>query len=146
MIVRKVTQNCIDIIKHFEGFYAKPYVCPAGYLTIGWGHVILRNESFSEINQEQAEDVLKMDVVKSEVSVCRLISVPLQDHHYDALVSFCFNLGGGALQRSTLRAKINRGEYEEAAEEFPRWCYAKGKKLNGLVSRRLVEQRLFMSE
>lgn len=144
MIIRKVTQNCIDLIERFEGFRDRIYICPAGYPTIGIGHVILANETFDQITQEEAESILHGDLIKSEKSVLRLIAVPLEDCQYDALVSFVFNIGGGALQRSTLRAKINRQEYQEAADEFPKWCYARGRKLKGLFLRRMAERALFL--
>lgn len=143
MIVRKVTQNCIDIIKHYEGFSSKPYVCPAGYLTIGIGHLILPNEKFDEVTVEEGENILRKDLIKSEKSVLRCIKVPLEDHQFDALVSFTFNLGGGALQCSTLRQKINREEHEDVPDEFRRWVFAGGRELKGLVKRRETEAILY---
>ena len=143
--MRHITEKGIELIKHFEGFYDKPYYCPAGYKTIGFGHLITGNENFSQITEGEATDLLLMDVIKAENSVIRLIRVPLEDNQFNALVSFCFNLGGGSLQSSTLRSKINRGEYKEASNEFPRWCWAGGRKLKGLLLRRLAEKTLFLS-
>lgn len=143
--MRHITEKGIELIKHFEGFSPTPYICIAGFKTIGFGHLITRNESFSEITEGKAENLLLVDVNNSEKSVLRLIRVPLEDNQFDALVDFCFNLGGGSLQSSTLRAKLNRGEYEEASEEFPKWCYARGRKLKGLFLRRMVEKALFLS-
>ena len=134
----------IDIIRYFEGFSAVPYMCAGGYNTIGYGHVIKASEKFdAPINKEQATSLLEKDVQCSEKAVCEFIHTRLEIYQSDALISFTYNLGAGALQRSTLRRKINRGEYRLAAGEFSRWVYAGGKKLNGLVKRRYVESQLF---
>lgn len=79
----------------------------------------------------------------AEQAVCRLIKVPLTDGQFDALVSFTFNLGSGALQRSTLRRKVNHEEHEEVPDQFMRWVWAGGKKLRGLVMRREAEASLY---
>ena len=81
----------------------------------------------------------------AERAVLRLITVPLSDGQFDALVSFTFNLGSGALQRSTLRRKVNRQEYEDAALEFGKWVWAGGRRLKGLINRRKAEAALFLS-
>lgn len=74
----------------------------------------------------------------------RLIQVPLNDNQFDALVSFTFNLGAGALQRSTLRRRVNREEHEVVPAEFRRWVWAGGRKLKGLVWRREAEAARYM--
>lgn len=145
-MTRPTPQAAIDLIKRFEGFSGKVYICPAGYPTVGWGHVVLDGEDYSAgITREQGEALLRRDLVRFERSVQRMISVPLTDGQYGALVSFTFNLGGGALQRSTLRAKLNRGEYDAAANEFSKWVWAGGRKLRGLILRREAEAALFLS-
>ena len=107
--MRNITPNGLDLIKRFEGFSQTVYFCPAGYPTIGYGHVVKDDEDFSEgIDEAEAEELLRQDTMIAERAVLRLINVPLTDGQFDALVSFTFNLGGGALQRSTLRRKINR--------------------------------------
>ncbi len=136
-MMRHITPIGIELIQHFEGFSAEPYLCPAGYLTIGYGHVIRPGESWPDgITEEEAAALLAEDVIEAEQAVLRLIAVPLTDGQFDALVSFTFNLGAGALQRSTLRRKINRQSYNAAAQEFPRWVWAGGRKLRGLMRRR----------
>ncbi len=135
----------INLIKHFEGFSATPYKCPANYLTIGYGHVIKPSESFAELTKQQAEALLRADLQSFEGSVVRLITTPLRQNQFDALVSFAYNLGAGALQRSTLRQKVNRLEHHSAAAEFLRWVYAGGRRLNGLVVRRQAESVLYLS-
>ncbi|MFO1242127.1 MAG: lysozyme [Rickettsiales bacterium] len=132
----------IELIKRFEGFSAMPYRCPAGYWTIGYGHVLSQYAKML-LTQEGAEIWLRGDLVKAERAVHRLLPVLLTQHQFDALVSFTYNLGAGALQRSTLRQKILRGEHHLAAQEFKKWVYAGGRKLPGLVRRR-VAKRIYM--
>ena len=144
--MRHITQNGIDLIKRFEGFSAKIYICPAGYPTIGYGHVVKAHEDFSAgIDEALAEELLRQDAVIAERAVLRLINVPLTDGQFDALVSFTYNLGGGALQRSSLRRKINREEHADVPEHFMRWVWAGGRKLKGLVRRREAEAMIYSS-
>lgn len=140
--MRHVTEAGLGLIRRFEGFSPTIYICPAGYPTIGYGHVVLANEQdrfATGITPAQATELLRQDVRIAERAVLRLISVPLTDGQFDALVSFTFNLGAGALQRSTLRLKANRGEHESVPAELMKWVWAAGKKLLGLVRRRQAE-------
>ena len=138
--MRHITQDGLNLIKRFEGFMGEVYICPAGYPTIGYGHVVKDDEDFSAgINEAQAEALLHQDATIAERAVLRLINVPLTDGQFDALVSFTYNLGGGALQRSTLRRKINREEHAEVPEQLIRWIWAGGRKLKGLLRRRQAE-------
>lgn len=142
--MRHITQRGLDFIKSFEGFREHSYYCSGGKKTIGYGHVIKDSEIIDEpLLEEDAETLLRNDIAGSERAVLRNINVPLSDGQFDALVSFTFNCGAGALQRSTLRMKINREEYGEAAEEFPKWCRAGGKTVKGLLRRRLAEKQMF---
>jgi lysozyme len=145
--MRHVTEAGLDLIKRFEGFSPTVYVCPAGWPTIGYGHVVQKGEGdrFADgIDEADGEILLRADVAKSERSVLRLIQVPLNDNQFDALVSFTFNLGAGALQRSTLRRRVNREEHEVVPAEFRRWVWAGGRKLKGLVWRREAEAARYM--
>ncbi|WP_375645432.1 lysozyme [Bartonella sp. AA56HLJMS] len=142
--MRHITQNELDLIKRFEGFSRTVYFCPAGYPTIGYGHVVKNDEDFSAgIDETQAEELLRQDATIAKRAVLHLINVPLTDGQFDALVLFTYNLGGGALQRSTLRRKINREEYAEVPEQFMRWVWAGRRKLKGLVRRRYAECLLY---
>ena len=146
--MRRITEDGLRLIRRFEGFSATPYICPAGYPTVGYGHVVKPQEMerfAAGITEDEANALLQKDVGVAERAVLRLISVPLTDGQFDALVSFTFNLGAGALQRSTLRRKINREEYAEAAPEFLKWVWAGGRKLKGLVRRREAEAALYLS-
>lgn len=144
--MRHITEDGLRMIRRFEGFSAVPYLCPAGYLTVGYGHVVKNPTAFRQpITEDEAVRILSVDVETAERAVLRLISVPLTDGQFDALVSFTFNLGAGALQRSTLRRKVNREEHEDVPAEFLRWIWAGGKKLNGLIRRRQAEAALYQS-
>ncbi len=140
----KTTQIGLNLIKEFEGFSANAYVDAAGFLTIGYGHLIRSNEQFDEaIDIDFATQLLAQDVVIAERAVKRFITAPLYPNQFDALVSFTFNLGAGALQRSTLRQKINRAEHDAVPNELLRWVWAGGQKLNGLIRRRKAEGYLY---
>lgn len=140
----------IELIKRFEGFSAKPYLCPAGLLTIGYGHVVdedirvkLSSIPDNSITRQQAEYILRNDLYKFERAIHNLIKVPLTQNQFDALISFTFNLGAGALQRSTLRQKVNRGEHNQVTAEFLKWVYSGRNKLKGLILRRKAESELY---
>ncbi|MCP4394494.1 MAG: lysozyme [Alphaproteobacteria bacterium] len=142
--MRNISTEGLYLIKKFEGFSPEIYICPAGYPTIGYGHLLRKGEDFSGgISENAAEDLLRKDVLVAERAVLRLINVPLTDGQFDALVSFTYNLGSGALQRSTLRRKVNQELHNEVPEQFHRWVWAGGKKLKGLIKRRKVEAILY---
>ena len=146
--MRHITDNGLKIIKQFEGFSPKIYLDAAGLETIGYGHLILPHEksTFKKgISLAEAESLLKRDVQLAENAVARLIKTPLTNNQFDALVSFTFNVGAAALQRSTLRHKINHGEHEGVPAELNKWVYAGGEKLPGLLQRRIMEGHLYSS-
>jgi lysozyme len=139
----KTNEAGLNIIKFFEGFSALPYLCPAGYNTIGYGHLIKQDEVFESITLTEAEELLIKDLRKAENAVKQLIYQPLNENQFSALVSFVYNLGSGALQASTLRIKLNRDGVEGLENEFLKWVYAGGRKLRGLLNRRIEEAELF---
>lgn len=147
----KTSEAGLSLIKKWESFQPRPYLCPANYWTIGYGHLIKdypENNRFppgSVLTEPEAEELLAEDVEIAERAVLRLIKAPLTQGQFDALVSFTFNLGAGKLQASTLRQKVNRREYLSAADEFGKWVWAGGKKMRGLISRRRDEALLFLS-
>ena len=96
------------------------------------------------ISETEAEALLLRDLESSEGWISRLIKTTLTENQFSALTSFTFNVGAGALQRSTLRMKLNRSEYQGAVDEFPKWRIAGGRILAGLVRRRAAEQALFL--
>jgi len=139
----KTSEKTIESIKLFEGFSATPYLCPAGYMTIGHGHLIKESEKSLDWGKVDFEELLRQDIEVTESAVLRLTRAILRNHQFDALVSFVFNLGPGAYQRSTLRAKVNRGEHDRVPNEFGRWIYANGRAMPGLVKRRNFEAMLY---
>lgn len=141
----ETSESMIAVIKKFEGLRLKAYKCPAGVYTIGYGHT--RNFKFSEnckITEEQAEKFLHEDLKKFENSIKKLVKVPLSQCQFDALVSLVFNIGATNFRNSTLLKYLNNSEYGLAAEQFERWIYANGKKLEGLLTRRKAEKEIFL--
>ena len=96
------------------------------------------------VTREEAEELLRRDIRQTESAVGKLIKVALTENEFSALCSFCYNVGSGNLQRSSLRLKLNRNDRLGAADEFPKWRRAAGKILRGLVLRREAERILFM--
>lgn len=141
---RFTNKHGIKLIKSLEGFRAEPYVCAGGYLTIGYGHRLLPSDSYKKISREKAEQILENDLCRVERAVLKYINVEVNDDQFAALVSFTFNVGVAALQRSVLRQKINYGHYDDGAKEFLKWVYAGGRKIIGLVRRRKLESDLFL--
>lgn len=146
--MRQLPQLAIDLVKRFEGFYqvphedplhAYPYRCPAGFWTIGYGH--LCEATHPPITQAQADQYVLDDLEIALAATLRhcpgLATEP--ESRLAAIVDFTFNLGGGRLQTSTLRWQINQGNWRSAARELRRWVYSGGKMLPGLVLRREVE-------
>ena len=147
----EVPQVAIELAKRFEGFHrvptfdperrAHPYICPAGYWTIGFGH--LCDPKHPPITQAQAEDYLSRDLITAFSATLRFCPVLATEPEgrLAAIVDFTFNLGAGRLQTSTLRRRINQQDWSAAALELRRWVYGGGKVLPGLVARREAEIR-----
>ena len=145
------SEKGLALIKYFEGVRAKPYRCPAGYWTVGVGHLITRNAELPdtwnrELEPDEINALLKKDLIKFENGVFRLLhpKQPTQSE-FDALVSFSFNLGLGCFQRSTVRSAFKRDDKKRAGEVLLKYCYAGGRKLKGLIRRRIAEHALLMS-
>ena len=138
----KISAEGLELIKKFEGCELKAYKCPAGVWTIGYGHIKGVKEGM-EITKEQAEEMLKEEVVEYENYVNTAVSVPLSQNHFDALVSWVYNLGNGNLTSSTMLKVLNAGDYEGVPAQIKRWNKAGGKVLEGLVRRREAEALLF---
>lgn len=141
----QTSQKGIDLIEKFEGTVLKVYKDAVGKDTIGIGHLIKAGEYFTTLTQQQAEDLLAKDLKQFEIGVMTAVKVALTQNQFDALVSFSFNLGLGNLNSSTLLKKLNAGDYQGAADEFPKWNRAGGKVLQGLTNRRIAERELFLS-
>lgn len=141
----KTSKNGIELIKKWEGLSLTSYTDSVGVWTIGYGHTKTA-KPHQRITEKQAEELLRQDLASHEVFVNRYVKVELTQNQFDALSSFVFNLGGGALQKSTLLKKLNKEDYEGAAAEFDKWVNAGGKRLQGLVNRRKAERELFESK
>jgi len=142
-----INEAGLAIIKSFEGWSSSVYHCGARW-TIGWGSTYDRDRNrvtpnHPNIDKTEGELLLRQEVRHSEGAIKRLIKVPINENQFSSLVSFCYNVGSGNLQNSTLRMKINRGDFEGAAAEFPKWRRSAGKILKGLVRRRASERMLF---
>lgn len=144
-----VSLKGMKLIKHFEGLFLETYVDPVGVDTIGYGHTGEHATPGNKITESDAEKILQEDLVGHEAAVDKHVNVPLEQYQFDALVSFAFNVGNSAFFNSTLRRKLNDGDYEGAADELPRWNKGtvKGKKveLPGLTRRRRSERHLFLT-
>lgn len=146
----RTSNQGVELIKHYEGLRLKPYTCPAGIPTIGYGStqypdgrkVTLVDRPLTE---DEADSLLASTLVPFETAVGRMVEVEITQRMFDALVSFSFNLGSAALRGSTLLKKLNQGDKAGAAGEFQKWVYAAGAVLPGLVKRRESERKLFLS-
>ena len=136
----EISEQGIALIRQFEGFSPKRYLCPAGKPTIGYGHVIKPGEMFAaEITEHEAQELLRADLRHFEETLNTLVQVEVTQGQYDALVSFCYNVGVNALRTSTLLRFLNTGNYAAAAIQFSRWCYINGQPSEGLARRRRAE-------
>jgi len=144
-----INASGLRIIKRFEGLRLEPYLCPAGIPSIGYGAVRIGGRKVTlktrPISEARADELLGEQVRTYEQAVVRLIKSPLTWNEFSSLVSFCYNVGAGALQRSTLRQKLNRGDYLGAANQFGCWRMGGGRILLGLVRRRAEERSLFLA-
>ena len=167
----KLSKAGEDLMHRYEGFRSRPYLCPAHVWTIGYGHVLyqeqirlpvartpekpakmirkempLKQEHNRVWTKTEIDTLFRNDVETFERGVLRLVpGVVGHQGRFDALVSFAFNAGLGNLQRSTIRMRANRGDWEGAAKAFMMWTKGGGKVLPGLVKRREAEVKLFLS-
>lgn len=151
MTMSPIPEVAIELAKRFEGFHrvpksdplrrAHPYICPAGYWTIGYGR--LCKPDHPPINEEEGEDYLRQDLRTALAATLRYCPVLATgpESRLAAIVDFTFNLGPGRLQTSTLRRRVNQQDWVAAAHELRRWVYGGGKVLPGLVARREAECR-----
>jgi len=151
-VVIAVPQAAVELAKRFEGFHrvpkndplrrAHPYICPAGFWTVGFGH--LCKPDHPPISEAEAETYLAQDLVTALAATRRYCPVLATEHEsrLAAIVDFTFNLGAGRLQTSTLRRRINLSDWDGASLELKRWVYGAGRALPGLVLRRNAEIEL----
>ena len=150
-LLERTLELAEPLIAKWEGCHRRvadgrfvPYLCPAGYWTIGYGRLV--SASHPPITHAQALDYLRSDTLRHLRYVYELAPVVAPSpSRAAALASFVFNLGQGAFRASTLRRRVLVGDWAGAAGEFPRWIDGGGKPLNGLLRRRIEEQALFES-
>ena len=152
---KSILNPALKLIKFFEGLGdgsdepgLQPYICPAGHPTLGWGSIYGLDGkrvtmSHPTIDETQAAGLMMRDVLPAYGAVARLTKVPLSEGQAAALVDFIYNFGSGNYLASTLRAVINREEYDAAPAQFRRWIWGGGKILNGLIRRRKADIQLW---
>lgn len=140
----KCSENGLKLIESFEGCRLESYQDSVGIWTIGYGHIKGIQQGMT-CTQEQAEEWLSQDVQTASAAVNRLVTEPISQNEFDALVSFVFNLGVRSLENSTLLKLLNSGDHTGAADQFKRWDRAGGNEIDGLLRRRNAEADLFRS-
>jgi lysozyme len=135
----QVPKEATALAMYFEGLRLSPYLCPAGYPTIGYGHLCKADQG--PITPKQAEALLQKDLALAMKAVLRLCPVlkKAPSGRLAAIIDFTFNLGAGHLENSTLRRRINQNEWDAVPDELRKWVYARSVKLSGLVARREAE-------
>ena len=146
----KISKAGLELIKSFEGFSSKPYRCPAGVATIGYGTTHYEDRAVAmddpSISKRTASYLLESQVNETYgKAVNHYVTEDITQNQYDAMVSFAYNLGSGALKSSTLLKKVNQGKMKRASREFLKWDHAGGKRLAGLTRRRKAESELFLA-
>jgi len=151
MKITKISNAGLSLIKSFEGLRLKPYKCSAGVPTIGYGNTFYENGkkvqmSDPAITEERATELLMSSLAKFEQYVDSYCVDTITQNQFDALVSFCYNLGPANLKSSTLLKKVNVNPNDPTIEaEFMKWTKAGGRKLAGLVRRREAEAKLYFT-
>ena len=152
MKITKTSKNGIAFIKKYEGFKSKPYLCPAKVPTIGYGATYYPNGQKVKladpaIDEKHASLLLEAMLNPYEKAVDSYCRDDINQNQFDALVSFAYNLGNSALKNSTLLKKVNVNPKDSTIKnEFNKWVYADGIKLNGLVKRRIEESNLYFTK
>lgn len=144
----KTSDHGVKFIADQEGFRDRVYRDIAGIATIGYGHVLRIGDPIT-VTPDQALEMLRRDIAVAELGVNSHVMVPLSQYQFDALVSFTFNLGAGALSTSMLLSELNQGRYRSAADQFLRWDHAivGGEKIEviALKNRREAERAMFLT-
>lgn len=140
------SENGYNLIKRFEGLYLNAYDDGTGVITIGYGTIRINGQPIQMgtiITEDQANQFLQSEVQVFENFVNQYVRIQLNQNQFDALISFTYNLGQHNLLMSTLLRKLNQGDFQGAAAEFPKWDMAGGHVWKGLLDRRLAEQAVF---
>jgi lysozyme len=155
----RMSENGKKLLSSWEGLELRAYRDVGGKLTIGVGHLLTQSEQSSGkiwikgepvrydagLSEQQALDLLAQDLEKYEAVINDCVEVNLNQNQFDALTSFCFNVGGNAFMDSTLLKLLNQGNYEAVPEQLRRWVYCNHVKIQGMVNRRENEIKLWLS-
>lgn len=142
----KTSQKGLTLIKKFEGFSDKEYICPAGKITIGYGHVILPNEDFPQpMTRLDGELLLKKDLEPRESALNKFLKVKINQNQFDALMSLIYNIGVANFKQSTLLKFINDKLFDKIPDQFRRWKYINKVVSKGLLARREEEIKLWLA-
>lgn len=141
-----ISQKGLALLKKYESFKSRGYLCPAGKLTIGYGHVLKKGEIYKTITKEKAEELLNQDIRIAKYIINKHVKVALNQNQFDALVSLVYNWGSYNFLRSVGLRKLNLGDYNGAIMEFKDVVRSGKKILKGLVKRRLEEAELFLQK
>lgn len=141
------SDDLVQFIKRWESLKLVPSGDPLvqGVVDVGFGHVLRGDEESRRITEEEAIQLLEYDLWQDAEAIDEMVDYALEQFQFDALLSFTYNVGLGAFRGSTLRSLLNDGDFEAAAEQFPRWNKAGGKVVRGLTKRRAAEQAMFVA-
>lgn len=132
-----------SLIQEHEGLRTKTYLDPVGIPTVCYGHTGRFARTGASYTPDECEAILKEDIAVHRRGLEKCVTYDLNQNQWDAVTSFAFNVGVGRACKSTLVRKINAGDLDGAAAEFPKWKYAGGRVFKGLVRRRADEAALF---
>lgn len=148
----KLNDKGYDLIKRFEGYSDRPYKCPAGISTIGYGNTYYPNGTKvkitdKQITREYANEILAHTADEFADDVLKLVKTKITVNQLNALTSFAYNVGVANLQKSTLLKLVNLNPNDAMiAKEFLKWNKAAGKELKGLTNRRIAESALYFTK
>lgn len=150
--ITTISDECINIVKQFEGFFSKPYLCPANVPTIGYGSIMyedgrkvsLKDDPISEV---RAIELMRWELNKKAIEVDAMTTDAVNQYQFDSLVSFAYNVGSNALKNSTLLKRVNANTQDPTIRDaFLMWVKADGKTLKGLIRRREAESNLYFKK
>jgi len=150
--ITEISNECLNLVKQFEGFFSKPYLCPANVPTIGYGSILYENGKKvtlqdAPISEQRALELMRWELNKKAIEVDAMTSDAVNQYQFDALVSFAYNCGSNALKGSTLLKRVNENPNNLTIRTaFLMWVKADGKTLKGLVNRRNAEADLYFKK
>ena len=144
------SQNCLNLVKSFEGCVLTPYLDKGGTATIGYGSTYYLDGTQVTMADPPITQAIALELLTNVLDdfaskITKVVIVPLTQNQFDALCDFCYNLGFEAFRESTLLKYLNDGKYNDAALQFPLWDHIDGMADKDLLDRRMVEQKLFLS-